>query len=87
RMHGIEHQHLLSGFAKPDDDTIDHMLTVLGYPAEHGNAYAHFPFYQLCRQFGVTTLLSGFGGDEAVTNPGHHLFHELLDQGDWRNLY
>lgn len=69
------------------DHVIQHGLAAIGYPEEHGNGTCHTPFYQECQRRGITTLFSGFGGDEVVTNPGHLLRYELLDQGDYRNLY
>ncbi|MDO8652616.1 MAG: asparagine synthase-related protein [Undibacterium sp.] len=87
QMHQIQHNHIFTRFATLADADIDRILDVLAYPAEHGNGPGHLPFYQLCQRFGVTSLLSGFGGDEVVTNPGYHLIHELIDQRDWRNLW
>lgn len=60
-------------------DLFEREMRVLGYPCEHGNATGHIQFYKLCHQFGIRTLLSGFGGDEVGTNPGHLLSMELID--------
>lgn len=48
-----------------------------GGPDEHSNAIGHMPFYKMARHWGVRTLLSGFGGDEFVTNPAHMALVEL----------
>lgn len=87
QMHNIQHNHVFTALASPADAEMDHLLDVLAYPAEHGIGIAHLPFYQLCQRLGVHTLLSGFGGDEVVSNPAHHLIHELIDEQDWRNLW
>ncbi len=52
----------------------------LGQPAEHANATGHVPFYEECRRQGITTLYSGFGGDEVVTGSGALLHWELADK-------
>lgn len=44
--------------------------SVHGYPHELGSASSHTPFYAHCAQQDIGVLYSGFGGDEAVTNPG-----------------
>lgn len=72
----------------PDpDDFIKQGLAAIGYPEEHGCGTAHIAFYEECRRRGIATLFSGFGGDEVVTNPGHLLRYELLDQGKYRLLW
>lgn len=72
----------------PDpDDFIKQGLAAIGYPEEHGNGTGHIAFYEECRRRGIASLFSGFGGDEVVTNPGHLLRYELLDQGEYRLLW
>lgn len=62
-------------------------LAINGYPQEHSNGASHSPFYELCAQNGIGTLLSGFGGDEAVTYPGGVPARlERLDKRDWLGL-
>ncbi len=77
----IRHNYIISDRYGLEDgnDPVADGLALLGYPEEHGNAGAHTPFYRECQQRGIHTLFSGFGGDEVVTNPGHHLRYELLD--------
>jgi asparagine synthase (glutamine-hydrolysing) len=87
QMHKIQSNHIFTNYARLSDADIDRMLEVLAYPAEHGNGPGHLAVYELCSKFNLTTLLSGFGGDEVVTNPGYHLAHELADQNDWCNLW
>jgi len=89
RLHNIANNHIVTGTLS-NSDMVARSLTILGYPEEHGNGSGHEHFYRDCEQFGIRTLLSGFGGDEVVTNPGMLLFRELLDHGQyatlWRNL-
>jgi len=79
-------------FPYPSDYTeypqlIDQSLNVLGYPAEFANAIDHTPFYQVAEGSGIRTLLSGFGGDEFVSNHGVVAQIELLTGGEYRKLY
>lgn len=87
--HGISHNHIYTRFGLGDKLGADfeREMNVLGYPSEHGNATAHTPFYKLSQQFGIRTLLSGFGGDEVVTNPGDLLSFELIDAGRYDILH
>ena len=59
-------------------DTID----ILGYPVEHQIAIGHMPVFDAAVKMNVRTLLSGFGGDEFVTNPANIVLAELVSQ--WR---
>ena len=40
-----------------------------------------------CELRGIRTLFSGFGGDEVATHPGGHLRWELLDAGQYAELW
>ena len=86
---GITHNYLITarGAFEATNVRIDQTLQVLGYPEEHGNGSGHIPFYRECQLRGIRTLFSGFGGDEVVTNPGHLLRYELLDQHRYANLW
>ena len=86
---GITHNYVIThytGNESPDEQMLQ-ALGVLGYPEEHGNATGHIPFYRECQLRGIGILFSGFGGDEVVTNSGTLLRYELLDSGDYRNLW
>ena len=85
----IVHNYLITGWAGEanEDARVDRILGILGYPEEHGNGSGHTPFYRECQQRGIRTLHSGFGGDEVVTNPGHHLRWELLDHHQYGALW
>lgn len=86
---GINNSLLYNGDTTPDTGRIQQrVLQVNGAPQEHANGYSHFPFYEYCQSKGIHHLLSGFGGDEAVTYPGGVPARlELLDQGQWRALW
>jgi asparagine synthase (glutamine-hydrolysing) len=85
----IVHNYLITARlpAEDWDAEVDHILNILGYPIEHGNGASHIPFYEECQRRGIQTLYSGFGGDEVVTNPGHHLRWELLDRHRYGALW
>lgn len=85
----ITHNYIFTagGGGQSIDDHIDRVLGVLGYPEEHGTGSGHTPFYRECQLRNIRTLFSGFGGDEVVTNSGHLLLYELLDRGDYSNLW
>jgi len=53
----------------------------LGAPLEHDNGLSHLPLYLLAHRAGAKVLLSGFGGDEFVTFPGHEVARADL----WRS--
>lgn len=90
RVLGLRHNYVSCSLETDVDRIeagIEHTLDALGHPAEHGVAAAHRPFYEECRQRGIATLFSGFGGDEVVTNPGLAVRREFVDGGDLRNLW
>ena len=89
RACGITREHLFTDTLITDSlaSRIEMGLRVLGYPEEHGNATGHLPFYQRCREEGIRTLFSGFGGDEVATNPGHLYKLECLDRHRYRALW
>ncbi len=70
-----------------DDEAVLLGLNTLGYPQEHPNSTGHISFYRECKLRGIHALFSGFGGDEVVTNNGHHLRWELLDSGHYAELW
>lgn len=84
----IRHNYILTDRGADDDEArVARGLAVLGYPEEHGNGSGHLPFYEESRRRGIRALFSGFGGDEVVTNSGHHLRYELLDQHRYGALW
>lgn len=58
-----------------------------GIPIEHANSISHYPFYEACNKLNISVLLSGFGGDEFVTNAGPTVLVELWRQRQWRDFY
>lgn len=82
RLHNIANNHIVTTRQRSNlAQLLDRSLTVLGYPEEHSNGTTHDQFYRDASRFNVRTLLSGFGGDEVVTNSGSLLWAELIDQG------
>src|SRR5439155_415032 len=79
RHAGITHNYLVTASRDNGDSAIARGLAAVGYPEDQGSAIVHIPFYEECRRRGISTLFSGFGGDEAVTNTGSLLRRELLD--------
>jgi asparagine synthase (glutamine-hydrolysing) len=60
---------------------------VFGAPAHHEAAIQCENFYQQAQRLGVRTLLSGFGGDECVTNGNLQLYcYELLANQQYGRL-
>lgn len=87
-MHwGIKHNSLFSHDTGIQLD-LERSIAINGYPQEHVNGLSHYPFYELCQKYGIGCLLSGFGGDEAVTYPGGIPARlELLDHANWSGLW
>jgi len=82
--------HVFQHYDVSPEEQAAHMrraLDILGYPVEHENSTAHEPFYRKAQELGVRTLLSGFGGDEFVTNPGSVAMDEFLHQRRYIRLY
>jgi asparagine synthase (glutamine-hydrolysing) len=56
-----------------------------------GSLYPYLGFHcyraHLASKKGARVLLSGWGGDHCVTNPGDEYEHELFRQGRWRQLF
>lgn len=87
RMHGISNEHMyVAGNLQQVPKLAERAIQVLGYPEEHGNGTSHDIFYVDCERRSVRTLLSGFGGDEVVSNPGDLLYAELIGQHRYLGL-
>ncbi len=43
-------------------------IKTVGAPVRYTEALTWSPFYEICREKGIRTLLSGFGGDEGITS-------------------
>lgn len=83
---GIVNNHILSlvNTHRQRTHDLNKEIELIGYPSEFYTVSAFSGFYRLCRQLGIQTLLSGYGGDEVVTNyPGKLLAIELLDAGQF----
>lgn len=81
----IEHNYLATGYSVSEAESA-RVLAAIGYPAEHGNAEFHVPFYREAALHGVRSLISGFGGDEVVSNQASHAPIEMQRAGAYRQL-
>lgn len=83
---GISNNHIVAGLET--EPVRERSLALLGYPAEHGSATFHEPFYRLAERLGIRTLLSGFGGDEFCTTiHGYMVPMEMAVQGRYAELF
>ena len=71
---------------QPSREDDERAIRVLGHPPEHTHALFHAPFLERCRDLGIRTLLSGFGGDEIVTAEAEFLPRELIRARRYRAL-
>lgn len=81
---GLFHNHLATDMAPPDPRW---EWSVLGHPAEHGSAKSHHALYATAREGNIGALMSGFGGDEGVTNYAPNYHREMLARGAYRDLW
>jgi len=87
-MCDVQHPHvLLRPRMLAIDAAFDRALKVLGHPPEHAQSLIYPAFYGQAQALGIRTILSGFGGDEIVTNPAKHLADELHRRRDYRALF
>ncbi len=82
---GLARNHLLCG--QTEAIPRERIWSILGHPAEHGSAVHQSPIYRLAERLGVTGLLSGFGGDEGVTNYAPNFAREMMDRREYRALW
>ncbi|WP_374405292.1 asparagine synthase-related protein [Pelagerythrobacter sp.] len=84
---GIRDNHVLTRPTyQPSPEETARAIRVLGHPPQHTHALFHAPFLERCRDTGVRTLLSGFGGDEVVTAQAEFLSRELTLARRYRAL-
>ena len=60
------------------EETVQRAIKAIGYPPENDIPLATAPFFAGCQLHGARTLLSGFGGDEFVTNKAGDTLREFL---------
>lgn len=84
---GVRHNHITThGQLYEDADTLTRMIRVMGHPVEHRQIQWHSAILRQCEQFGVRTLLSGYGGDELVTHQAMLLNRELFNNSQFSAL-
>jgi len=66
------------------DDAFARTLTVMGHPPEHGQMLVYPGFFEQSHMLGIRTMMSGFGGDEAVTHHARYLIDEFHHRGEYR---
>jgi asparagine synthase (glutamine-hydrolysing) len=87
-LHGVAYNHIVTNpVPDPQGEARRRALSVVGHPEVHGSALAHVPFYEECALWDIRALLSGFGGDQAVSNSGAHVYWELQDERRWTALW
>jgi asparagine synthase (glutamine-hydrolysing) len=82
---GLHNNHIFASEADPIDEKLQ--WAILGHPAEHLIAPHHYPIFKLAEKLGVTGLLSGFGGDEGVTNYAPNFRREMLAHRRYADLW
>lgn len=76
-------------FDSSEDDIVGAAIRaahLLGHPPESSATYCWRPFVSRAAALGVRTILSGNGGDDAVTTSGDLLFRELALHRQWAAL-
>lgn len=85
---GLRHSHISTHTQQFEDPAVgQRALRILGYPPEHPQAQWYAPVLKQCEQLGIRTLLSGYGGDQIVTNPAGALQRELLHNRQYGALF
>jgi len=69
------------------DDAFERALAVMGHPPEHGQMLVYPGFFEQSHMLGIRTMMSGFGGDEAVTHHARYLIDELHHRGQYRAVF
>lgn len=84
---GIEQNHIITApsYFRTNEVALRGIRT-LGYPAENGLTTLYHRFLEEAQLHEIRTLLSGFGGDEIVTNSGEKFYEELYDIGAFGTL-
>ena len=87
-MHDIRHTHIL---LRPEmlriDESFHRALKSIGHPPEHGQMLAVWPFFEQSQNLGIRTLVSGYGGDEVVTNHAEMLTAELWSRKEYASVF
>lgn len=86
--HDIRQTHiLLRPRMEPTGASFQRALKAIGHPPEHGQVLEVQPFLEQCRNVGIRTLFSGYGGDEAVTSFATTLTTELWRKKAWGAVF
>ena len=85
---GVAHTHsFVRRSIHHEDNLLDRAIEALGHPLDNDVPYAMAPFYDACQQYGLRSLLSGFGGDQLVTQSALISQASLLRQAPFTFLH
>lgn len=76
----------ISGDGRGAFGAIKHGTALFGGPLFQSYALMSDALYEKASKDGVKVLLSGFGGDEGVSNRAHGYFEELIRERNWKLL-
>jgi asparagine synthase (glutamine-hydrolysing) len=83
----IHHTHLATYMkGRADFENFHRAVKTLGQPVEHSQINLHMSAHRQSEAFGIRTILSGYGGDEIVTNQANALYLELLKNRQFKTL-
>lgn len=87
-MHaGVRHTHLATHMKSLADlENFDRAVRTLGHPVEHSQINMHMAALRQSQAFGIRTMLSGYGGDEIVTNQAGALDLELYTNRQFKTM-
>jgi len=82
----IDQHRLISGNESGVLDAIYRSLKILGYPSIEGYSVMSDSLFSTAKDSGVNVVLSGFGGDQGVTNQAKRYLNDLAREWKWRKL-
>lgn len=83
----VRHTHLATQMKGPaDPENFERAIKTLGHPVEHSQINVHMSGLRQSEAFGIRTMLSGYGGDEIVTNQAGAIDLELYANRQFKAL-
>jgi asparagine synthase (glutamine-hydrolysing) len=71
---------------RADFENFDRAVKTLGQPVEHSQINVHMSALRQSEALGIRTMLSGYGGDEIVTNQARAFELELYNKRQFKTL-